>query len=57
MTMKEQVCSNRVTIEIAFQPLHPATDASPHNEHATAVRKEPDLHLNFYQRDVTKGMK
>ena len=39
-----------------FQPLHPATGASSLIDHVIAVREEPDVHLDFYQQDVTKGM-
>ena len=45
MTMKEEIWSNRVAIEIVFQPFHPATDASLQNEDSIAVHEEPDLHL------------
>ena len=41
MIMKEHIRSNRVAIEIVFQPFHPATDASLHDERVTAVRRSP----------------
>merc|ERR1712136_735327 len=48
---------NRVASEIVFQPLHPDTGAPVHEERVIAVREEPNLHLEFYQRDVTDGMR
>ena len=48
---QEHFRDNRVAVEIVFQLVHPATDASPRNELAIAVREEPD------QRDVAKGLR
>ena len=39
-----------------LQPLDPDTDAQLHEERVISVRKKPNLHLEFYQRDVTGGM-
>jgi hypothetical protein len=55
--MKERIWINRVASEIVFQPLHPDTGAPLHEERVIAVREEPNLHLEFYQRDVTDGMR
>ena len=37
--------------------LHPNTGAALHDERVIAVREEPNLHLEFYQRDVTAGIR
>ena len=44
---KEQ--QHRVTIEIVLKPLHAKIGASLHNEHAVAVREEPNLNLVVLQ--------
>ena len=46
--MKERLWINRVCVS-AF---HPDIGAPFHEEHVTAVRKEPNFHLEFYQPDV-----
>ena len=55
--MKEQIWLNRVASEFVFQPLHPATGASLHDEDFIAVQGKPNLHLEFCQRDVTDGVR
>ena len=44
---------NRVACRIVFQPKHTETGAPLHGERVIAVREEPNLHPEFYQRDVT----
>ena len=40
-----------------FLPLHPDTGAPFLEERAVAVREEPCLHFEFFQRDVADGMR
>ena len=54
---EERTWINRVTSEIVFQPLHLDTGAPLHEERVIAVREEPSLHLELYQRDITDGMR
>ena len=44
---------NRVACKIVFQPIHTDTGAPLHDELVIAVQEEPNLHPEFYQRDVT----
>ena len=50
--VKEQIWINCVTCEIVFQPLHPRHQRS---DRVTTVREEANLHLEFFQQDVTVG--
>ena len=51
--VKERLWTNRVASEIVFQSLHPPL----HEERVTAVREEPNLHIEFYLQGVTDGMR
>ena len=51
---RQQEQKHRVTIEIVLKPPHPKIGASLHNEHAVAVREEPNIGLDFHQRDVSR---
>ena len=55
--VKERLWTNRVASEIVFQSLHPDTGAPLHEERVTAVREEPNVHLEFYLQGVTDGMR
>ena len=46
---EQQEQQHRVTIEIVLKPLHAKIGVSQHNEHAVAVREEPNLNLDFFQ--------
>ena len=55
--VKERLWTNRVASEIVFLFLHLDTGAPLHEERVTAVREEPNLHLEFYLQGVTDGMR
>ena len=57
MIVKERIRINRFASKIVFQPLDPDTDSQLHEERVFSVRKKPNSHIEFYQRDVTGGMR
>ena len=42
--------------KFVFPPLHPNTGVLLHDESAITVREEPDVHVEFYRRDVDIGV-
>jgi len=56
-TVKEHVFIDRETSEIVFQPMDLDTGKPKHLERVIAVKEEPFLHLEYYQRDLTDGMR
>ena len=55
--MRERIMISRVASEVSFQPLYSDTGAPLREERVITVRKMPDLHLEFYQRGVTDGVR
>ena len=53
--MKERIWINCAVSEIVLQPLEPDTDTSKlHDERIIAVREEPSLHIELYQREMSR---
>ena len=55
--MRERIMISRVASEVSFQPLCSDTGAPLREERVVTVRKKPNLHLEFYQRGVTDGVR
>ena len=55
--MRERIMISRVASEVSFQLSYPDTGAPLREERVTTVRKKPNLHLEFYQRSVTDGVR
>ena len=52
-----RVMISRVASEVSFQPLYSDTGVLLREERVVPVRKKPNLHLEFYQRGVTDGVR
>ena len=55
--MRERITISRVAGEASFHPLYSDTCAPLREERVITVRKKPNLHLEFYQRGVTDGVR
>jgi len=56
-TVKEHIIINREASEIVYQPMNIETDKPSHQERVIAIKEEPFLHLEYYQRELTDGMR
>ena len=55
--MRERIMISRVASEVSFQPVYSDTGAPLRQKRVKTVRKKPNLHLEFYQRGVTDGVR
>ena len=51
--MRERIVISRVASEVSYSD----TGAPLREERAMTVRKKPNLHLEFYQRAITDGVR
>jgi hypothetical protein len=56
-TVRERIRIDRVASEIVYQPLQPDSGVPMDEERVIAVRSDPNLHLEYFQRFVTDGMR
>jgi len=56
-TVQEHILINRVANELVFQPINLETGVPQIEERVIAIKNDPHLHLEYYQRDLSDGMR
>merc|ERR1712137_25917 len=56
-TVQEHVMINREANEIVYQPIDLETGVPQIEERVIAIKNDPHLHLEYYQRDLSDGMR
>merc|ERR1712157_176854 len=56
-TLQEHVTINREANEIVYQPIDLETGLPQIEERVIAIKNDPHLHLEYYQRDLSDGMR
>lgn len=56
-TVQEHVMINREANEIVYQPIDLETGVPHIEERVIAIKNDPHLHLEYYQRDLSDGMR
>jgi len=56
-TVQEHIVINREANEMVYQPIHLETGVPQIEERVIAIKTDPHLHLEYYQRDLSDGMR
>jgi len=56
-TVQEHVLINREANEMVFQPINLETGVPQIEERVIAIKTDPHLHIEYYQRDLSDGMR